>query len=104
MDRASFASLPVMLFRDAVLQESVSTGAWSFARDLDAPHHEHLFDLRVDPDEEVNLIELEPEAAERLRAELDAYQQRASVPGVVRSGIRIDPQIADKLRALGYLQ
>ncbi len=104
MDRASFASLPAMLFRDAVLQESVSTGAWSFARDLDAPHHEHLFDLRVDPDEEVNLIELEPEAAERLRAELDAYQQRASVPGVVRSGIRIDPQIADKLRALGYLQ
>jgi hypothetical protein len=41
---------------------------------------------------------------ERLRAELDAYQQRASVSGVVRSGIRIDPQIADKLRALGYLQ
>jgi hypothetical protein len=41
---------------------------------------------------------------ELLSEQLDAYRQRASVPGVVRSGIRIDPQIADKLRALGYLQ
>jgi arylsulfatase A-like enzyme/tetratricopeptide (TPR) repeat protein len=103
-DHASYASLPALLFRDAVLQESVSTGDWSFARDLDAPHREYLFDLRVDPDEEVDLIEIEPEAVDRLRPLLDAYQQRTSVPGAVRSGIRIDPQIADKLRALGYLQ
>jgi arylsulfatase A-like enzyme len=103
-DRTSYASLPALLFRDAVLQESVSTGGWSFARDLDGPHREHLFDLRVDPDEEVNLIEIEPEAADRLRPLLDVYQQRTPLPGAVRSGIRIDPQIADKLRALGYLQ
>jgi arylsulfatase A-like enzyme len=103
-DRTSFASLPAPLFRDAVLQESVNTGGWSFVRNLDAPHREHLFDLRVDPDEEVDLIGIEPESADRLRALLDTYQRRASVPGAVRSGIRIDPQIADKLRALGYLQ
>jgi len=103
-DRTSYASLPALLFRDAVLQESVSTGGWSFARDLDEPRREHLFDLSVDPDEEVDLIEIEPEAAGRLRTLLDAYQQRTPLPGVVRSGIRIDPQIADKLRALGYLQ
>jgi hypothetical protein len=52
----------------------------------------------------VDLIEIEPESADRLRALLDTYQQRASVPGAVRSGIRIDPKISDKLRALGYLQ
>jgi arylsulfatase A-like enzyme/Flp pilus assembly protein TadD len=103
-DRASYASLPALLFRDAVLQESVNIRGWSFARDLDDPHREHLFDLRVDPDEEVNLIEIEPDEADRLRPLLDAYQRRTPLPGAVRSEIRIDPQIADKLRALGYLQ
>jgi len=103
-DRISYASLPTMLFRDATLQESVSTGSWSFARDLDGSRGEHLHDLRVDPDEEVNLIEIEPDAADRLRALLDAQHQRTPLPGAVRSDIRIDPQIADKLRALGYLQ
>ncbi len=103
-DRTSYASLPALLFRDAVLQESVSSGSWSFVRDIDAPQRERLFDLRVDPDEEVDLIEIESEAADRLRPLLDAYQQRTPLPGVVRTEIRIDPQIADKLRALGYLQ
>jgi len=103
-DRTSYASLPALLFRDAALQESVSSGSWSFVRDIDAPQRERLFDLRVDPDEEVDLIEIESEAADRLRPLLDAYQQRTPLPGVVRTEIRIDPQIADKLRALGYLQ
>jgi hypothetical protein len=52
----------------------------------------------------VNLIEIEPDAADRLRHLLDAQQRRTPLPGAVRSDIRIDPQIADKLRALGYLQ
>jgi arylsulfatase A-like enzyme/tetratricopeptide (TPR) repeat protein len=103
-DRTSYASLPALLFRDATLQESVSTANWSFGRDLDDSRREHLYDLRVDPDEEVNLVEIEPDAADRLRDLLDAYQERTPLPGVVRSDIRIDPQIADKLRALGYLQ
>ncbi|MBW2540761.1 MAG: sulfatase-like hydrolase/transferase [Deltaproteobacteria bacterium] len=103
-DRTSYASLPALLFLDATLQESVSTGDWSFARDLAEPQSEHLYDLRVDPDEEVNLIEIEPDAADRMRPLLDAQQRRAPLPGVARSDIRIDPQIADKLRALGYLQ
>jgi arylsulfatase A-like enzyme/Flp pilus assembly protein TadD len=103
-DRTTYASLPALLFRDATLQESVSTGSWSLARDLDDPRREYLYDLRVDPDEEVNLIEIEPDAADRLRPLLDAQQRRTPLPGAVRSDIRIDPQIADKLRALGYLQ
>ncbi|MBW2577870.1 MAG: sulfatase-like hydrolase/transferase [Deltaproteobacteria bacterium] len=103
-DRTTYASLPALLFRDATLQESVSTGSWSFARDFDDSRREHLYDLHVDPDEEVNLIEIEPEAADRLRPLLDAQLRRTPLPGTVRSDIRIDPQIADKLRALGYLQ
>ncbi|HXV37042.1 MAG TPA: hypothetical protein VEC18_07825, partial [Myxococcota bacterium] len=68
------------------------------------PNRERLFDLRVDPDEEVDLLEIEPEAAARMRELLDAYRERAPVPGAARSEVRIDPQIVDKLRALGYLQ
>jgi arylsulfatase A-like enzyme len=103
-DHTTYASLPALLFRDAVLQESVGNGSWSFVRDIDGSQRERLFDLRVDPDEEVDLIEIEPQAADPMRSLLDAYQQREPVSGLVRSGIRIDPQIADKLRALGYLQ
>ena len=103
-DRTTYASLPALLFRDAVLQESVSNGGWSFVRDTGDLQRERLFDLRVDPDEEVDLIGIEPEAANRMRSLLDAYQRREPLPGAVRSGIRIDPQISDKLRALGYLQ
>ena len=58
----------------------------------------------MDLDEEVNPIEIESEATDRLRPLLDAYQRRTPLPGAVRSGIRIDPQISDELRALGYLQ
>jgi len=102
--RTTYASLPALLFRDATLQESVSDGNWSLARDLAGAREEQLYDLRVDPDEEVNLIEIESAAADRLRDLLDVYQGRTPLPGVVRSEIRIDPQIADKLRALGYLR
>jgi arylsulfatase A-like enzyme len=102
-DRPAYASLPAQLYRDAVLQESLSTGRWSLVRNLDESRRESLFDLAVDPDEQVDLIEIEPEAALRLRPLLDAYQDRTPAPGAVRSDIRIDPHIAEKLRALGYL-
>jgi len=34
----------------------------------------------------------------------DAYQSRIPRHGTVRSDARIDPHIAEKLRAVGYLQ
>ena len=89
---------------DAVLQDSVNDGGWSFSRDLGEAARERLFDGRVDPDENVDLVDVEAQDAERLRAMLDAYQRRSPRPDTVRSEIRIDPGIAEKLRALGYLQ
>jgi len=103
-DRTSFASLPALLFRDAILQESVSRGGWSLVRDIQDPEREQLFDLTIDPDEEVDLIEIEPDAAQPVRSLLDTYEQRTPLSGVVTPGVHIDPQIADRLRALGYLQ
>ena len=103
-DRISYASLPDKLFKHSRLQASVNDGSWSFARNLEEKDgREFLFDRRVHPDENVNLISLEPEQAERMRGLLDAYLASEPLPDTVESDVRIDPAIAKRLRALGYL-
>jgi len=116
-DRPSFAALGVPLFRDASVQRSVNDGAWTYARNARppeddpeayegravAPGAEFLFDRRVDPGENVNLVRLEAAQAARLRALLDEHWA-GSGEGVAERGVRIDPGIADRLRAMGYLR
>ncbi len=116
-DLPSFAALGVPLFPDASVQTSVSDGRWTYARNASppaddpeayegkavAPGAEFLFDRRVDPGENANLIAREPAEAKRMAALLDAHlaeRQR----GVVEKGVRIDPEIAERLRAMGYLR
>ncbi len=105
-DRESYAGLGLPLFLDASVQHTINTGSWTLARSVapDPNPVELLYDRRVDPDENVNLIEREPRDAERMRAVLDAYLAREPTAGVLKSDVRIDPQIAEKLRALGYAQ
>jgi arylsulfatase A-like enzyme len=116
-DRPTFASLGVPLFPDASVQTALSDGSWTYARNASppeedpeayegkaiAPGAEYLFDRSVDPGENVNLMELEAAEAERMRKRLDEH---LAAPGetVVEPGVRIDPSIADRLRALGYLR
>jgi arylsulfatase A-like enzyme len=103
--RISFAALGLPLYRDAQVQESVNDGAWSYARnvDLDPRRSEFLFDPRVHPDEQVNLIEHELQQKARLRLLLE--QHRRPPPRDVRArDVRIDPAIAERLRAMGYLE
>jgi arylsulfatase A-like enzyme len=116
-DRPSYAGLGVPLFPDASVQTAVSDGNWTYARNATAadgdeeayedravaPGAEYLFDRRVDPGENVNLIARETAEAERLRELLDAYLA-AGDAGVVEEGVRIDPGIAGRLRAMGYLR
>jgi len=116
-DRPSFAALGVPLFPDASVQMSISTGSWTYARNATAPPDdpdayeakavapgvELLFDRRIDPGENVNLIGREPGEARRMRAQLDDHLATAG-PGVVEPGVRIDPGIAGRLRAMGYLR
>jgi arylsulfatase A-like enzyme len=116
-DLPTFAGLGVPLFPDASVQTAVSDGGWTYARNASAPKDdpkayearavapgaELLFDRRVDPGENVNLVAREREQAARMRALLDAHL--ASGPAqVVERGVRIDPEIADRLRAMGYLR
>ncbi len=50
----------------------------------------------------MNLVEIEPERAQSLRARLDAHLAEPVDLGGVESNIRINPGLAEKLRALGY--
>jgi arylsulfatase A-like enzyme len=116
-DRPSYAGLGIPLFPDASVQASATDGAWTYARNAAptegdetsyeshavAPGAEFLFDRRVDPGENVNLVLREPSEATRMRAMLEEHVA-ADSGGVVEKGVRIDPGIADRLRAMGYLR
>jgi arylsulfatase A-like enzyme len=116
-DRPTYAGLGVPLFPDASVQTAVSDGSWTYARNATAPEDdpdayegkavapgaEYLFDRRVDPGENVNLMQREAVEAERMRALLRAHLAEQG-DGVVERGVRIDPGIADRLRAMGYLR
>jgi arylsulfatase A-like enzyme len=105
-DRVSFAALGLPLFRDASVQSSVNDGAWTYARnvELDPENSEFLYDRQVDPREDVNLIGLEPEEASRLRAILREHREAPMQENILNSNVHIDPEIAERLKAMGYLE
>jgi hypothetical protein len=103
-DRTSFAALGAPIMVGVTEQVSVNNGTWSLARNLDERGKEFLFDRELDPREEANLLDLEPKQAERMRALLDAHLATERQPGTHVEDVRIDPGIAKRLKALGYLQ
>jgi len=103
-DRLNFAALGAPILVGAVEQVSVNDGSWSLARNLDGGRREFLFDRELDPLEDANLVDLEPAAAERMRAVLDAHLSVEARADARAANVRIDPRIAELLRAVGYLQ
>jgi arylsulfatase A-like enzyme len=103
-DRPSYASLKAHIVRSSKLQIAVNDGSWTLVRNLEGDQEERLFDLAVDPREDANLTDLEPDRAEPMRQMLDAHEQVGARAGVKRKEVRIDPAIAERLRAVGYLQ
>ena len=81
-------------------------GNWSYARnvELDPEASEFLFDGQVDPDAQVNLIEFEASQGERLARLLEEHRSRRPERDVRSRGVAIDPAIAERLRAMGYLE
>jgi arylsulfatase A-like enzyme len=106
-DRPSFAALGATLYPDAVVEASLADGGWSYALRV-APDpragEAQLFDRQVDPGENVDLARREPGEAARMRAELDAHLAVPPRAGARAQDVHIDPSIAERLRAMGYLR
>jgi len=106
-DRPGFSALGAPLYPDAAVQAAVALRDWSYARRVppDArAGEEWLFDLGIDPGENVDLARREPRQTARLRALLDAHLAATPVPGALARDVHIDPEIAERLRAMGYLR
>jgi arylsulfatase A-like enzyme len=103
-DRTNFAALGTKLYPDATAQVSATDRSWTFARNLDGASGELLFDRSIDPNENVNLIAREAAEAARWRERLDAHLAPDPRAQVRESGVRIDPEIERRLRAMGYLR
>lgn len=106
-DRETRASLRARLFKDATFQELASDGRWVYVRDFEddgTPRRDRLFDREVDPGEYIDVSASEPDEAERMREILEAGLSRKPSKDVRETNVRIDPGIADRLRAMGYLQ
>ena len=98
-----FAHLQAAALHALQLAHGVAQKRGLACRRAVAPGAEFLFDRRVDPGENVNLVAREADEAERLRGLLDEYLAEGDA-GVVEEGVRIDPGIAGRLRAMGYLR
>jgi tetratricopeptide (TPR) repeat protein len=78
---------------------AVREGRYKFVR---APRRE-LYDLQTDPGERVNLADVHPQRADALERALDDLVTRISRPEAVRGPAPVDPEVEERLRALGYI-
>ena len=67
-----------------------------------APRRE-LYDLQTDPGERVNLADVHPQRADALERALADLVARISRPDAVRGPAPVDPEVEERLRALGYI-
>jgi tetratricopeptide (TPR) repeat protein len=78
---------------------SVQDGRYKYVQ---APRPE-LYDLQVDPHESVNLADKQPNTAAALGRALQDLVARTSRRTASRQPQRVDPEVEERLRALGYV-
>ncbi len=69
----------------------------------DAPGWEALYDLRQDPDEEVDVQQRHPDVLQRMRSIVARIVEDAQGPEAPRVPEDLDPELEKQLRALGYI-
>jgi len=62
-----------------------------------------LYDVRNDPDEQKNLVYLEPEVFERLSSRAEAFEKEAVSKAIEADFATVDEDTRERLAALGYL-
>ena len=103
----SAAPRPVFaeLVRDSELQNSVRLGDWRLIRDFGPGGGRELYNLRDDPAESIDLAAREPEIVQQLREVMVQWRNALPpVPADIKECPIDDPEIIEKLRALGYIR
>ena len=67
-----------------------------------APHRE-LYDIVADPSERQNLAATRPKVVDGIDAELEAFVRKAAGGGPANATPKVDPEVAERLAALGYV-
>jgi hypothetical protein len=86
--------------RPAAVQRAVVAGSAKLVRGTDGAAQ--LFDLTADPRETADRAAADPEAAAALEAVLEAWLAATEVGGT--ESAPLDPELSERLEALGYVQ
>ena len=88
--------------KDKRIRRSLMTERWKLIYNLNDEKHE-LYNLKTDPQELNNLVEIEKEQVKFLKQKLDNYINQ-SLPRITEPKRPLDGQTKGRLKSLGYLQ
>jgi arylsulfatase A-like enzyme len=83
---------------------AIRCGRWKLIREEGNEAQTHLYDLRDDPSESRDRADAEPERARLLLALLRARERSETRAALPRARADVDPELRERLRALGYVQ
>ena len=91
--------------RDPWHRIAVRTESFKYIWDSKRPDQPDLYDLRTDPGEKKNVRDQFPQEVSRFQASIDAHRLRvaSTEPAVAAPKPEVDPEVARRLRELGYL-
>ncbi len=93
----------VKLFTKSFIRRTMIYGDLKFI-EFDDPERNALYDLRIDPDEKVNLLEGHQKVAGSLSWESEIQQWFEQHENLRLSDFRMSPEQLERLRSLGYIQ
>jgi arylsulfatase A-like enzyme len=92
--------------RDPWHRVAVRTESFKYIWDSKRPDQPELYDLRTDPGEKLNVRDRFPQEVSRFQASVDAHRLRvaATEPSIAVPKLKLDEEVARRLRDLGYLE
>ena len=92
--------------RDPWHRVAVRTESFKYIWDSKRPDQPELYDLRTDPGETQNVRDHFPQEVSRFQASIDAHRLRVAEtePAIAVQKVKVDDEVARRLRDLGYLE
>jgi arylsulfatase A-like enzyme len=92
--------------RDPWHRVAVRTESFKYIWDSKQPDQPELYDLRTDPSEKQNVRDHFPQEVSRFQASVDAHLLRVAEtePAIAVPKVKVDEEVARRLRDLGYLE